>query len=351
MFTTHSPVMGAGRRRPRLTILTLLALTLSIGGAGMASAQPPAPAVVVLTADAATRAGLAIPIELGTFMGDAVVQVTLGSSGAGSESARRTALRVMSVAPGGSAVAIADRIDDPAGGLTIAHPDGSQVRTALPGVTGAVFAPDGAWLAAVDGRGRIWRVDSQSGSASRLADGPFAGAVTFEQSGAVVAIAVASVEAPYSSRLVRIDPQDGRLADVAGIDAPLVLAAQPLTDGSLAAVIHPLGGGIAVRRVTHLGSAPLTDIGPSAADVAVSPDGDFVAYAVANDGVYLIDVRRGVTARLGDGDLPRFAPNARALLVQASGGRTIVIGFDGRTIQTHNSPTVAWATCVRGCRP
>src|SRR2546427_712711 len=82
--------------------------------------------------------------------------------------------------------------DHPAGGLRIAHPDGSQVRTALPGVTGAAFAPDGAWLAAVDGRGRIWRVDSQSGSASRLADGPFAGAVTFEPGGTVVAIAVAS---------------------------------------------------------------------------------------------------------------------------------------------------------------
>ena len=349
-MATQSAFMAAGRRRPQLSILTLLALTLSIGGAGMVGAQPPAPVAVVLTSDAAARAGLLIPIEIGTFLGDAVIQVAIGSRGAGLGAARRTALRVMSASPGGSAVAIADRIDDPAGGLTLAHPDGSQVRTALPGVTGAAFAPDGSWVAAVDGRGRIWRVDSESGSASRLADGPFGGAVTFEPSGAVLAIAVASVEAPYASHLVRIDPESGRLTDVAGIDAPLVLAAQPLADGSLAAVIHPLGGGIVVRRVTPHGSSLLADIGSSAVDVAVSPDGAFVAYAVVDDGVHLVDVRRGFTARLGDGDLPRFAPNAQALLVQAA-GRTAVIGYDGRTIQTHSSPAAAWATCVRGCRP
>jgi hypothetical protein len=315
----------------------------------MASAQPPAPVAVVLTADAATRAGLSIPIDIAPFMGDAVVQIALAASGAGAEAVRRTALRVLATAPGGSAVAIADRIDDPAAGLTIAHADGSQVRTALPGVAGASFAPDGRWLAAVDGHGRVWRVDPKSGLASRLADGPFAGAIAFERDAALLGIEVSSVEAPYASRLVRIDPESGRLTSLAGIDAPLVLAAQQLSDGSIAAVIHPLGGGIAVRRVSAFGSSPITGLGTDIADVAVSPDGQFVAYAMAGGGVYLVEVGLGVTRRLGDGMLPRFAPGAPAVLVQVDRG-SVVIGYDGRTLQTYASPATAWASCVGGCQ-
>ncbi len=338
-----------GRKRPPLTILTMLAVLLSIGGAGLASAQPPPPAAVVLTADAAARAGIAIPIDVTPLMGDAVVQLGIAPAGAGSEAVRRTALRVLSAAPGGSAVAIADRIDDPVGGLTIAQADGSQVRTALPGVAGAAFAPDGSWLAAVDGQGRVWRVDPKGGSASRLADGPFAGALVFARDGALLVIEVASVEAPYASRLVRIDPDGRHVATVASIDEPLVLSAQPLSDGSLAAVVHPLGGGVAVRRVTPNGSSLITDLGRSTADVAVSPDGGFVAYALADDGVYLIDVARRVTRRLGDGAMPRFAPGAAALLVQSDRG-SVVIGYDGQTIRAFASPATAWSTCVGGCQ-
>jgi hypothetical protein len=337
-----------GRTRPPLTILTMLAVLMSIGGAGLASAQPPPPAAVVLTADAAARAGLVIPLDVTPLMGDAVVQLGLAPAGAGSEAVRRTALRVLSAAPGGSAVAIADRIDDPVGGLTIAQADGSQVRTAFPGVAGAAFAPDGSWLAAVDGQGRVWRVDPKSGSASRLADGPFAGALAFARDGALLVIEVASVEAPYASRLVRIDP-DGHVATVSTIDEPLVLSAQPLSDGSLAAVVHPLGGGIAVRRVTPRGSSLITDLGMSTADVAVSPDGGFVAYALADDGVYLVDVARRVTHRLGEGAMPRFAPGAAALLLQSDRG-SVVIDYDGQTIQTFASPATAWSTCVGGCQ-
>jgi hypothetical protein len=338
-----------GRKRPPLTILTMLAVLLSIGGAGLASAQPPAPAAVVLSAEAAARAGLAIPIDVTALMGDAVVQLGLAPTGAGSEAVRRTALRVLSAAPGGSAVAIADRVDDLVGGLTIAQADGSQVRTALPGVAGAAFAPDGSWLAAVDGQGRVWHVDPKGGFASRLADGPFGGALTFARDGALLVIEVASVEAPYASRLMRIDPDGGHAATVAGIDEPLVLSAQPLSDGSLAVVVHPLGGGVAVRRVTSRGSSLITDLGRFAADVAVSPDGLFVAYALADDGVYLIDVARRVTRRLGDGAMPRFAPDAAALLLQSDRG-SVVIGYDGQTIQSFASPSSAWSTCVGGCQ-
>lgn len=337
-----------GRKRPPLTILTMLAVLLSIGGAGLASAQPPPPAAAVLTANAAARAGLAIPFDVTPIMGDAVVQLGLAAVGAGSEAVRRTALRVLSAAPGGSAVAIADRIDDPAGGLTIAQADGSQVRTALPGVAGAAFALDGSWLAAVDGQGRAWRVDPNGGSASRLADGPFAGALAFARDGALLAIEVASVEAPYASRLVRIDP-DGHVATVSTIDEPLVFSAQPLSDGSLAAVVHPLGSGVAVRRVTPRGSSLITDLGRSTEDVAVSPDGGFVAYALADDGVYLVDMARRVTRRLGDGAMPRFAPGAAALLLQSDRG-SVVIGYDGQTIQTFASPATVWSTCVGGCQ-
>jgi hypothetical protein len=347
-MSIRSRYNAGGRKRPPLTILTMLAVLLSIGGASLASAQPPPPAAVVLTADAAARAGLVIPLDVTPLMGDAVVQLGLAPAGAGLEAVRRTALRVLSAAPGGSAVAIADRIDDPVGGLTIAQADGSQVRTALPGVAGAAFAPDGSWLAAVDGEGRVWRVDPKGGSASRLADGPFGGALAFARDGALLMIEVASVEAPYASRLVRIAPEGGHVTTVAGIDAPLVLAAQPLSDGSLAAVVHPLGGGIAIRRVTPLGSSLITDLGTSTADVAVSPDGLFVAYGLSDDGVYLVDVARHVTRRLGNGAMPRFAPDASALLVQSDRG-SVVIDYDGQTIQTYASPGTAWATCVGGC--
>jgi len=338
------------RRRRRLTtILAVLAASAILGGAGVVSAQSPAPVAVVLSADEATRAGLAIPVTVRSVAGGTVAQVDLAPAGSGRDAARRTALGVLSTTPDGAALAIADRIDDPDAGLIILHGDGSQVRVALPGASGAAFAAGGA-LAVVDGQGRLWNVDATTGSASRRADGPYVGAIAVDRDGAVLAIAVASVEAPYSSRLVRVSPEDGNETAVRGIDAPLVMSVQPLADGSLAVVVHRLGSGIAVQRLAAQGSSLLAYLGPLATDVAVSVDGSRIAYAVVDDGVYVVDVARGATTRLGAGSLPRFAPDASAVLVTAGAG-SAVIGLDGQTLGYLPSPAAAWLSCAGECQP
>src|SRR6266487_1527550 len=126
------------------------------------------------------------------------------------------------------AAALADQYGPVAALLTLARADGSQTRVSLPGLIGAGFAPDGTWLAVIDGRGAVWRVGTQSGAATLLGDGPFVGSPIVRTDGSVLLLAVPSVSAPISSTLVRLDPQTG--SSQALSDDRLVYAAFPLAD-------------------------------------------------------------------------------------------------------------------------
>ena len=140
--------------------------------------------------------------------------------------------------PDGTAVALADQYGPLSALLTLANGDGSQTRINLPGAIGAGYAPDGSWLAAIDGRGALWHVAVPSGAATLLADGPFIGSPIVRADGSVLLLAVPSVAAPISSSLVELDPVSGRIEVLTSDDGETwtILISQPNGSSCLVAV-------------------------------------------------------------------------------------------------------------------
>ncbi|HLY35917.1 MAG TPA: hypothetical protein VKU35_04310 [Candidatus Limnocylindria bacterium] len=325
----------------------------SISGAGLASAVP-APPARQLTAAEVAASGASISTLVHARSGGSVLEVRLPGAASNptvpaAERERRTALRLLATATDGSA-AIADAVGDPEAGLTISHPDGSQSRTALAGVSGAAFSTDRDWLAVTDANGRLWRVEADSGDATKLADGPFGAAVDFERDGSLLLVAGSSAGAPYESRLVRFNPET-RDSDPLYAAPGFVFSARRLADASVAAVVHPFGGGVAV---VHIGAAEtrlLAQLDPRAIDASVSADGTRIAYAVAGDGIYLATLGVSPARRLGPGDLPRIAPDGSSVLALQSGA-TVLLAPDGREIDRFASPATAWIPCgEEECQP
>lgn len=318
-------------------LLVPLVVALVVIAAGVASAEPPA-AVTALTAVDAARAGVAIGLVRHPELDPGLLEVRLeGDSSPG---------RVLAIAPDGAAVAVADRFDPVDATLSLAYQDGSQLRVAMPGLLAAAFAPDGSWLAVIDGAGSLWRVIAASGTATRLADGPFLGPVTIEPAGTVLLAAVSSVEAPVISRLVRLAPATGSLSRLS--EDNLVYASSVLADGSIAVVAHEPGGTL-VNRVTAAGSTRLADLGPGAIHVSVSPDGNRVAWERHGLGVYLLEATSGLARRVAAGSHPRFSTDGRALLVRDGEG-AVLLGLDGSQLARF-SGQAAFAGCGWGCRP
>jgi hypothetical protein len=227
--------------------------------------------------------------------------------------------------------------------LTLARADGSQTRVNLPGLIGAGFAPDGAWLAVIDGRGALWRVAAQSGAAMLLAVGPFVGSPIVRADGSILLLAVPSVSAPISSSLVRLDPESGSSQTLS--DDRLVYAAFPLADGSLALSAHEVGRTV-VRRITGNRSDMVADLGPGAIDVSVAPDGRQIAFARGRDVMYL-PASNGSARGLGTGSSPRFAPDGSALMI-VDGGMTRVLALDGSELAEYDAQA-GFAVCAAGC--
>lgn len=339
------------RTRAAALILVLVGL-LSMGGPRFASAVPGPPARQLTRAEVVT-AGASIAAHVLREPGGSILELTLPPTPSntvlpGGEQARRVALRVLDTGPDGS-IAIADAVGDPAAGLTIAHADRSQARSSLPGVGGAAFDPRGGWLAVTDLSGRLWRVEADSGRASRLGDGRYIGPAAFLPDGSLLLVAGSSVGAPYESRLVRFNPETAGEAPVYAGQG-FVFSARPLADGSLAAVIHPFGGGVAVVRIGVDGPRPLAELAPDAIDVSVSADGSRIAYARAGDGIYLAGGAAGPGRRLGSGELPRIAEDGSSILVLRDGA-SVLLAPDGEERDRFASPTVAWLACPPGCRP
>jgi hypothetical protein len=322
-------------------------LAMLTGGTLSASQSP----AELLTATQAHAAGAAIPIVSHPEPGGTVVAVELASarrvvSVAAPEQLRREALRLLGFGSAGS-VAIRDVVDDPGSGLTIARVDGSQTKIALPGVTAAAFAASEAWLAAVDASGRLWKVNPVSGHTTRLANGPYLGSLAFTRDGSLLLSEVSSVGAPYSSRLVRFNPDTARSAPLM-TDPGFVFSARELNDGSVAVVMHPFGGGVTVRRIITSGATvPDMPLDPRAIDVTLTDDGAFTAYAVFGDGVYVVSPA-GSVRRVADGDLPRIAPNGASILMLRGSGSSVVT-LDGQEIARFPFATTRWASCEGRC--
>jgi hypothetical protein len=328
---------GPRRGLRRAGLLASVVVALAVVAAGLASAEQ-LPAVTTLSALDAARSGQAISLVRHPELDTGLIEVRLAAAPLSG--------RVLAVAPDGATVAVADRIDLVGATLSLGREDGSQLRVAMPGLLAAAFAPDGSWLAAIDGAGSLWRVIVATAAATRLADGPFLGPVTVEPAGTVLLAAVSSVEAPVVSRLVRFNPAAGSLARLS--DDGLVYGSTLLADGSIAIVAHEPGGTV-VNRLTAAGSDLLADLGPGAIHVSLSADGGRIAWERNGDGVYLLGSPGGHARRIAAGSRPRLAADGRSLLV-LDGDGTVLLGLDGSLLARFSGHT-AFTGCGWGCRP
>ena len=352
MSVRHRTAHG-GRTRLRAAVPVLIVVSLaSLSGAQIAHADPPPPAQT-MTAAQARGSGSAVNVINHSEQGGRVLELQLPYpriSAVGlpaGEQGRRAAARYLDDASNG-AVAIADGIGDPHAGLLVTFPDGSQAHTALAGVAGAAFAADGSWLAAVDGSGRLWRIEATTGAASQLASGPYTGSISFTRAGELLLVEASSIEAPFPSVVVRFNPRSRRSVLV-DHEEGFVFSAAELTDASVAVTAHVFGGGVEVRRVTDNSSERLASLDPRAIDASLSDDGSRIAYSAAGS-VFLHDVASGSTKRLGPGEMPRVAHDGGSLLVLRN-GQTALLTADGGELDQFDTPTVGWATCEGRCQP
>lgn len=323
-------------RRRLLALVTLLPLVTGLA-MGVASAEPP-PAVLRLSASEAQRSGAAISLLRHDLPGAALLEVAPPPSS--------TAHWPLAAAADGRIVALSGPPGTLDGELTIASADGSQVRIHLAGVSGAGFAPAGDRLAAIDGNGSLWLVDAGSGASRRVADGPFVGSPVFAADGSLLVLSASSVEAPYRSSPVRIDPEGGSATPLSGDE--LVYGVFPLADGALALVVHQPGGTV-VKRVGGGDASVLADLGPDATSVDVSADGSRIAFQRGALGVFLIDGLGAPARHVGAGSAPTISPDGGLLLVRR-GASTALLSSDAAVLGEY-AGAVAFIDCEGGCLP
>jgi hypothetical protein len=329
---------GATLRRhsigdPRLAAFATVPLILAALAVGVVSAELPS-GVTRLSAADAERTGSAIHLLRQAIGGSTLVQVQAPATG----------MSLLAVSTDGSEVALADQVGEISGTLTLAGLDGEQLRVPMPGLLAAAFATDATWLAVIDGRGALWRIDSATGSAALLAEGPFIGSPVMEGDGSLLALSVASVEAPYQSRLVRLVSATGNVTRLS--EQELVYAAFPLDAGALAIVAHETGGTV-VLRLTSAGEQVLLDLGLGAVNVAVAGNGR-IAFEREGEGILLLDSPGSVPRSVGPGSKPCFGPDGSSLLVRR-GNQSLALDIDGSVLAVADEPA-GFADSV-GCLP
>lgn len=323
--------VAAQRAVALAAIVPLLAMLL----VNVASAADPASMVRRLDASAPRRIGASFTLQRNPGPPAAIVEVR-------ADDGAQFAGKLLDVAPDGASAALADAPGQAAAVLVIARADGTQLRLEMPGLLAATFSSDGARLAAVDGHGRLWAVDTAAATAHALADGPFIDAPIVEPDGSTIALAVPSIEAPFQSRLVAIDPS-GAVSVIS--DEDLVYDAIRLADGSLVAVAHRPQGTV----LTFAGAdrrALLNDLGPDAVNVSLSADGSVVAWE--NAGRIFVRAAGGPPAEIGPGSEPAVAPDGASMLVRRDGGSTLM-RMDGTEIGRF-AVASAFVECA-GCTP
>ena len=169
MSASHRRSSRAASRLALRASLVLAALPFILGVAGRRASPRPScrPASRASAPADAERSGSTIRLPRPPVGGSTLVEVEPPSGG----------MSLLAVSPDGDACALADQVGELSGSLTLADADGSQLRhPAARAARRRPFAPDASWLAVVDGRGALWRVDAASGrSQLSLADGPFIG--------------------------------------------------------------------------------------------------------------------------------------------------------------------------------
>lgn len=320
-------------RNPRITTYLAMPIILTLVAVGVASAELP-PGVTRVSAADAERMGSAIHLRRQPLGGATLVQVEAATTG----------MSLLAVSADGSQGALADQLGEASATLTLAKIDGQQLRITMPGLLAASFASDGTWLAVLDGRGALWRVDAVSGWSALLAEGPFIGSPIIEADGSLLLLAVPSVQAPYQSRLIRLAPATGAAARLS--DEDLVYGAFPLDGGDLAIVAHQIDGNT-VRRISGSRDRLLVDLGLGAINVAVAGNGR-IAYERNGEGVYLVDTPSVTARRVGAGSRPCFSPDGSSILVRR-GDQTLGLDLDGSVLAVADKP--AGFAGSAGCLP
>ncbi len=301
-----------------------------------------APAVSHVSSTDAAESGQSIVIARHDDLAPGLAEVRVPSSISATRAGGTDQL--LAVAPDAATAAVAGQIGPETTPLIMARADGSQVQVELPGLIAAAFAPDDSWLAAIDGRGALWRVAAADGAARQIAAGPFIGDPVVEASGSVLALRVPSVEAPYRSELVRVTP-DGTTTGLTS--EALVYGAQRLADGSLAAIAHRPTGTV-VLRLGGGRATVMADLGADAVNVAVDRSAAAVAWERAGS-VFLQRLPGGRAQRIAAGAHPRFSADGQALLLDLPTGSELV-DPDGDLIATF-STQLDFAACAEECGP
>jgi hypothetical protein len=259
--------------------------------------------------------------------------------------------RPLAAAPDGLTLAVSSADIGVIGPLTLAREDGSQLEIALPGVRGAAFEPGGAWLAAVDLAGGLWRVETVSGAAVRLGDGPYGPEPSVLPDGRILVVRLSAVDAPLWAAAEFVDGS-GAVVPLTGsvaADAQLVYEATPLAAGAVALVRHRVGGGVAIVRLDAQGAESLLAEIDGAAAVAVSIDGELLAWG-ASGTTWLANANAVTDAiAIGDGSAVRFSPDGSLLLVLGAESSAVVDRTGQRIDQA--GPRACWVGGGRGCRP
>jgi hypothetical protein len=323
--------VAAQRAVALAAIVPLLAMLI----VNVTSAADPAPTLRRLDAGAARRNGVSVSLQRTPGPPAAILEVR-AADGA------QFAGRLLDVAPNGASAALAEALGSAAAVLVIARADGTQLRLEMPGLLAATFSSDGGRLAVVDGHGRLWAVDTAAATSHALAGGPFIDAPIVDPDGTTIALAVPSIEAPFQSRLVAIDPA-GAVSVLS--DEGLVYDALRLANGSLVAVAHrPRGTVLVVAGAKH--RATVADLGPDAVNVSLSADGSVIAWESA--GRIFVRTASGPPAEIGPGSEPAVAPDGASVLVRRDGGSALV-RTDGTEIGRFAAAS-AFVECA-GCAP
>jgi hypothetical protein len=320
-------------RGGRLAVFLVLAPVFAGLTIGTISATHTLP-VRTLSAEDAARSGSVVTIVAHPELAPGLAEVRLTGDGPSE--------RLLAIGPDAQVAAVAERLGRDPTDMILARADGTQLRTGMAGLIGASFAPDGTWLAVLDGLGRLWRIDAGSGSAHEVADGPFIGSPVVESSGSILALRVSSVEAPFVSRLVRV-AHDGTSTTLS--DDALVYGVQPL-DGGLAVIAHRATGTVVTRLDLDGSQRTLLVLGPDAVNVAVARSGDAVAFE-RRGAVYVQAPGASAAIRAASGGLPRFANDGESLLVDTAAGSDLV-DLEGRTVASFSSQA-AFETCGAEC--
>lgn len=333
-------------RRLRLLAGGFVALLLASQLIGVpARAERPLPTSVI-SADEAADGGQFIALAERTEGASTLLVVALPAAPVEAAGEALDAARLLDVAPESGTVLATDLVADLSGTLTVQREDGSQLLVTVPGVTDGELSPDASWVAVIDGIGRLLRIDAASGEMAEIAAGPFLGPILFEAGGTLLLLGVSSVEAPWQSRLIRLDPTNGAMVALSGEE--LVYGAVQLSDGVAYAAHDPATGSTVVRRVAPTGPQLIADLGPSAIDVDIARDGAAIAYEVVGEGVYLTAPGSGQATRIGAGSDPRFSPDGELLAVRR-GASTVVLARDGSVRDRIGETTVAWSECAEEC--